>query len=145
MSESRGGLLSSLFFLKNQPQCLKKTANSFNFVLLFWKWVQESTFQSVDSRCLIWDAILWNKWNFLLATLALQVLSWIVLHTVTEYTAISHDHILLEAWVTHDGKNGFTYPLFCKYIINIDILQVSKGRVQKKKWYLSLWVLPPPS
>ena len=33
-----------------------------------------------------------------------QVLSCIVLHTVSEYTAISHDHILLEAWVTHDGS-----------------------------------------
>ena len=41
---------------------------------------------------------------FLLLTLTLQVLSCIVLHTVSEYTAISHDHILLEAWGTHDGS-----------------------------------------
>lgn len=37
-------------------------------------------------------------------TYMFQVLSCIVLHTVSEYTAISHDHILLEAWVTHDGS-----------------------------------------
>ena len=30
------------------------------------------------------------------------------------------------------GKDGFTYPLFCKYIINIDILQVSKRSRQRR-------------